>query len=623
VHTDRTGELADFQIAAAADDEQRIITGIATTPRPDRSGDVLDPLGATFTNPVPLLLGHDKNLPVGEVVFGPPTPAGVPFTATLPKILEPGPLKDRVDGAWQAIKARLLKSVSPGYRALRDAITPNAFGGCNFLKTEFLELSLVTVPANADATITTYKAASPDTKPMSTIHEQITHWTNERAPLVTRMHEMLSPEKTLTEIEQQQYDDVAGRVQAINGQLDRLRVAEAANVGKAMPLAGTPIPMHTKSITPIRVMPNLPKGQLFVRATCASVICNGNKHEAALYAEQRWPDHPEIAMFLKAAVAPGTATDATWAGPLVSTTVADEFIALLRPATAIGRITGLRKVPFNTKVPAQSGGGTYGWVGEGKPKPVTKLAFTSTTLPMHKSAGIIVITEELARLSNPDAEDVARADMIAGIATFVDSQFIDPASAAVAGVKPASVTNGVTPIASIGPLNDLVAIANAFTTANVPLAGLTYVMSPGNALVLAFQRDNNNQLRFPGMTAEGGTVAGLNVVTSGAAGTNVIGLIPSLILYGDGGGVTVDVSNQASLQMSDSPMDPADATTVFMSLWQNNMVGLRAEWFISWLKANAQAVKYVNNATYVIPTPTGLEAMAVPDGKTRNGKAAD
>ena len=35
-----------------------------------------------------------------------------------------------------------------------------------------------------------------------------------------------------------------------------------------------------------------------------------------------------------------------------------------------------------------------------------------------------------------------RADMVAGIAQFLDAQFIDPAVAAVAGVNPASITNG-------------------------------------------------------------------------------------------------------------------------------------------------------------------------------------
>ena len=36
-------------------DDQRIITGTATTPSPDRVGDVVEPLGVKFKNPLPLL----------------------------------------------------------------------------------------------------------------------------------------------------------------------------------------------------------------------------------------------------------------------------------------------------------------------------------------------------------------------------------------------------------------------------------------------------------------------------------------------------------------------------------------------------------------------------------------
>ena len=74
-------------------------------------------------------------------------------------------------------------------------------------------------------------------------------------------------------------------------------------------------------------------------------------------------------------------------------TSSSDFLELLRPATILGKIPGLRNVPFNTKVPSQTAGGTYGWVGEAKPKPVTKLAFSSTSLGITKVAGIIVLTE--------------------------------------------------------------------------------------------------------------------------------------------------------------------------------------------------------------------------------------
>ena len=40
----------------AVDDDQRVITGIATTPEPDRVGDIVEPMGAKFANPLPLTL---------------------------------------------------------------------------------------------------------------------------------------------------------------------------------------------------------------------------------------------------------------------------------------------------------------------------------------------------------------------------------------------------------------------------------------------------------------------------------------------------------------------------------------------------------------------------------------
>jgi hypothetical protein len=203
----------DFQVKD--DGDQRIITGWASTPRVDRQGDRIDPLGVTFTNPVKLLLFHDRTLPVGNVTFHPPTAAGVQFTATLPRIAEPGPLRDRVDLAWQSIKAGLLSKVSAGYKALVDAMRKNVTGGVDFLRTEFVEMSLVTIEANPDAAITMFKAfdlavsgrhpsAVADIPPersamQQTIQEQMKHWTNERQPLVTRMTEMMSPDRTLSD----------------------------------------------------------------------------------------------------------------------------------------------------------------------------------------------------------------------------------------------------------------------------------------------------------------------------------------------------------------------------------------------------------------------------------------
>ena len=42
------------------DDEQRVITGLATSPVPDRAKDVVDPFGCRYAKSIPLFLYHDS-----------------------------------------------------------------------------------------------------------------------------------------------------------------------------------------------------------------------------------------------------------------------------------------------------------------------------------------------------------------------------------------------------------------------------------------------------------------------------------------------------------------------------------------------------------------------------------
>jgi HK97 family phage major capsid protein/HK97 family phage prohead protease len=608
----------------ALDQERRTITGIASTPEPDRMGDIVEPLGITFKNPLPLLLYHDTRQPVGTVTFSAPTPAGLAFTATLPTVTTPGPLRDRIDEAWDCIKAGLLAGVSIGFRALEHVLLQKG-GGVRHLKTEILELSLVAIPANAAATIHTIKSldlAAPGPHPSRdrdpqpivrltkgalpmTITEQITAFENKRAAHMARLQDIQTKSanegRSKDEAEREEFTTLQTEVKAIDAELVDLRDMERLMITQAKPVAGD---LAVKTLPTITVKANVPQGSAFVRYTCAALACKGNLYEAAEYAK-RWNDTtPEVALALKAAIAPGTSTDAAWAGPLVNQNIANDFIALLRPATILGKIPGLRMVPFNTKVPSQTAGGTYGWVGESKPKPVTKLAFSSVSLGIAKAAGIIVLTEELVRLSNPSAESLVRADMIAGIAQFLDTQFIDPAVAAVAGVNPASITNGApTAAATANPLADIMGLIAHFAANNISVDGVTFIMSAANALSLSFRSNLDGSPQFPGIGLNGGSYRGLTFVTSQAAGANVIAVQPSLVLYADDGGVTIDASREASLQMDSAPMSPADATTVYVSLWQNNCVGLRAERFVNWNKANANAVKYLTAAAW--PAPTG------------------
>lgn len=137
------------------DDDERVIEGIASTPSADRMGDVVEPMGAKFALPMPLLWQHNAREPIGHVEFAKPTAKGIPFKARLAQTDVPGTLKDRLDEAWQSIKLGLVRAVSIGFRSIEHSFMEG--GGVRFLEWEWLELSAVTIPANADATITTIK----------------------------------------------------------------------------------------------------------------------------------------------------------------------------------------------------------------------------------------------------------------------------------------------------------------------------------------------------------------------------------------------------------------------------------------------------------------------------------
>ena len=349
---------------------------------------------------------------------------------------------------------------------------------------------------------------------------------------------------------------------------------------------------------------NLPKGTAFARYAQALAFSKGNLMQAHEIAK-RWSDTPEVEVVLKAAMTAGTTTDTDWAQPLVEyQTMADEFIDLLRPATIIGNIPNLRRVPFNIRVAGKTQGSTVGWVGEGLPKPVSELKFNAITLGFAKAAGIVVISQELARFSNPSAEALIRQDLIDTIATFLDVQFIDPAVTAVANVHPASITNGITPIAAGGGTIPLItaAVTAAFAAfAAAHLVPTTWIANPGTALSLSMVRTSQDIFAFPTLTINGGSFFGLPVVVSSSVPVGDLILIAAPeIFLADDGQVRLDVSEQASLQMDSAPSPGG----TLVSLWQNNLVGIRAERFMNWMRRRDAAVQLITGLTFT-PAPPG------------------
>ena len=601
--------------------ERRTFSGLASTPELDRQGDIVDPAGVRFRNPVPLLFHHDQTQPIGTAILT-ATADGILFEASLPVVDEPGPLKTRVDDAWQCIKAGVITGVSIGHLPVKNGHKRLPSGARQLTQTEVCELSLVTIPANANATIRLVKslAAPPRqerTMATQTAAETIQNIENKRAAHVARMAAIMKiasdENRTSDDAEASEHDTLAVEVKKFDEDLVRWRGLEKLQITAASPVP----PADPQPFGYVSVKANVEPGIKMARYVMAKYAARFDGCNAATYAAERWPDTPDVALALKAAVLAGSTTDATWAKPLVNPKVTDDFLPLLRAATILGKIEGLYTVPFNVNVPSQTAGAVASWVGELKPKPVSAMAFAMESLGFAKVAAIVVLSQELVRFSNPSAEKVVRDSLVRDIAAYLDGQFINPAVAAVVGVNPASITNGAaTEAATTNPVADILGLINHFAANNIPIDKLAFILSPANALSLSFRTNLDGSPQFPGIGVNGGTYKGLQFIASNTAGTNVIAVAPQYILYADDGGVTIDASTEASLQMDSAPASPPDATTVYASMFQMNAVALRAERYVSWKRiGGVNTVKYLTAAAWPAPTGTMGEPL-IANGKT-------
>ncbi len=418
--------------------------------------------------------------------------------------------------------------------------------------------------------------------------------------------------RTLDDHEREENTQLVAEIKSIEEHIKTLEEHQAFMLSKATPV---PAAAGTNEGSAVNLRPgagvisvarNVPKGTAFTRYVALLALSKGNIMQAEVLANNHFKDTPEVGTVLKAAVAAGSTSDTTWAGPLVQyNDMVNEFIELLRPQTIIGRLTGVRRVPFNIRIPRQTAGTTGTFVGEGSPTPVKKLDFDNITLPWAKASTIVVITAELAKLSNPSAEALVRQDLMDGLSQYLDKRLIDPAYPGVANVSPASLTYGVTPTQSTGAtlaaLDANVRTAmTTFADAELGLGAGVWVMSASMAIRLSMMRTNQDTKAFPELSVNGGTFYGLpvivsnNVVGSGSPGDQYLILIDqSNVLLADDGQLMIDVSTEASLEMNDAPSGGA---TSLRSLWQNGLMGVKCDRWIYWTKRRSQAVQFIDKA---------------------------
>ena len=248
------------------------------------------------------------------------------------------------------------------------------------------------------------------------------------------------------------------------------------------------------------------------------------------------------------------------------------------------------KVPFRTRALVMNEGARVVWRDEGAAYGNSPLSMSAIAgLEPYDCGALIVATNEQLRDASIDAELQIQNQLVKALASALDAAFIDPSNSGTAGIKPASVTNGVSSMNSPsealfdwsdefqGDANGSVILLNPYTAARLQSSNRPYVGS------------------------QDGSLGGWPVYTSTSVGPeDIVYLYPPAIMVALGN-ADLRVSTQASVEMVDtSSMTSATSVAAVntTSLWQTNATGIIGSITANWVVTRPGAVAVFNTQSY-------------------------
>lgn len=430
--------------------------------------------------------------------------------------------------------------------------------------------------------------------------------------------------RSLDTAEAEETDTLAGEIKTIDEDLARTRslkaiedaAAESAKPvddkqSKSQPISqgGHKVPVTAKDTT------KLDAGIAFARVARVKALAftgqAGTRDEKEI-AQNLYPgDERLVQSVTKATVAAANTLtgNGAWAGNLINDGGAAfaDFVEYLRERSLFGQISPrFRRLPFDTPVLMQATAGSAQWVKEGAAKPLTKWTYSRAKLAPLKVAAIAAATKETLMRASISADALLRDELARAVNARIDGSLISDA-AAVADESPAGLLNNTSPLTlggdgSVAGIRcDIAQFLKEMVGDNLSIAGAFWVMPETTAIDLSLATNEVGAPAFPGITPNGGTLAGLPVFTSQYVPTETEGPVVALIkgdeiFLGDEGGVQVSVSDQASLVMADDPSMNSTTPTVAqtVSMWQTNSVAFLVERFVNWQKRRAESVVWAH-----------------------------
>jgi len=547
----------------------------------DRYGDMIDASGWELTNfqknPI-ALFNHNPHFPVGK--WSNLRVEGNVLRGRLE--LAPEGTSDRIDEIRRLVDAGILRAVSVGFKEIesKPRVVDKAISGKIFMKSELVETSLVSVPANPNAlAIAKSLRVSDDTidlvfaeqgKPTgSLVRRGVDHGENAENPSRHQRTQAMQP--TISDRVADAEKRVVSALDALSGhesKIDDTNVSDSditirkelvkkldqeteardslkdvekrmialttatsgngadANRGGSSTLAvrnDRPFAIPTKKLRPADyVWRALSVG--------AKHFCEGRERHVldvlqGMYGQDEATRHVIANLVTRAAVIPADTTTATWATELVSTAIAD-FRESLMPVSVYPQLAS-RGVSYTfgrngiISIPSRDATPTVGgaFVLQAGAIPVKQASFSAVTLTPKKAGVICVFTRELAEHSTPDIEATIRRTIMEDTAVSIDAILLD--AGAATATRPAGLRNGV---AALGPTAGGAVMAAVVGDISL-MIGALYAATNGNVRSPVWIMNPGDALKIAMMpTAAGNDMPFRSEVNGAAAGGTLMGI---------------------------------------------------------------------------------------------------
>ena len=635
----------------------------------DRMGDVIDPGGwqlDQIKSDPPVLFNHNRDQIVGRW-----TNIRVKEGKLIGRIVwaksDKWPMGSYIR---DLVREGILRTVSVGFQpTAKQPLTKEAsqqHGPWRFTRSQLLECSLVSVPANPNAlalskdlprdvlaTVFCKPAGSPDelrafpAKPGASMETKVTKMQTQTISQKIQaaqqnlgmLRESLNdlaakPELDADETKRYQ-EDLPAQIELVRRELDAHRRVERSLVDEpSSPLQAPqpqqevlpPIVSHATTMSEhdgrkLFAVPkkNIADGDYVARALAIWTKQHVTKDPFEKILRDGYGNDEKTNIVLRAAVNPAMTTVATWAAELVQTSNVD-YLDRLIPNFVYPQLkamgtnysfgnSGVLKIPVRANTPTLAGA----WVGEAAAKPVKRMSFSTVSLTPTKLAVISTFSEEMATYGMPSIEGIIRQAMSDDTGVALDTYLIDNVAAS-AGIRPAGLLNGVTPItasaatpATAAMVADLKALVGAITALGGGGRGpIAILVNPAQALSLSFAQTTTGDFLFQDQAQAASKFGVRFIVSATVPAGRVIAVDAADFATASSNVPQFAVSTEATLHEEDttplalgSGAQGSGVLAVPMrSLFQTDAVAIRMSLYVSWAMRRAGMVQTIAAVTW-------------------------